>query len=74
LNGRCKDDDIKMKKYFVIDIDIRSDTKKEKGVVLTDEELNQEIESIISTIDKSDKFRSYSYVVHSGNGLHIYYV
>jgi 6-pyruvoyl-tetrahydropterin synthase len=56
-----------MKKYFVIDIDIRSDTKKEKGVVLTDEELNQEIENIISTIDKSDKFRSYSYVVHSGN-------
>lgn len=73
-NGRCKDDDIKMKKYFVIDIDIRSDTKKEKGVVLTDEELNQEIENIISTIDKSDKFRSYSYVVHSGNWLHIYYV
>jgi len=56
-----------MKKYLVIDIDIRSDTKKEKGVILTDEELTKEIENILSTIDNSDKFRSYSYAVHSGN-------
>lgn len=74
LNGRCKDDDIKMKKYLVIDIDIRSDTKKETNIVLTDEELTQEIEKILSKIDSSDKFSSYSYVVHSGNWIHIYYV
>lgn len=73
-NGRCKDDDIKMKKYFVIDIDIRSDTKKEKKIIINDEELAKEIENILSTIDKSEKFSSYSYAVHSWNWLHIYYV
>lgn len=73
-NWRCNDDDVKMKKYFVIDIDIRSDELKETQVILSDYELENEIEKIFEIIDADKIFSQYSYAVNSWNWLHLYYL
>lgn len=72
-NARCSDADIKMKKYFFVDIDIRNSFYKKTNNVISDEELLQEIEKIKEALQGSD-FDDWTALVHSGNWLHIYYV
>lgn len=72
LTKRCNDDDIVMKKYFVIDIDIRLDCYKQTDIVLSHDEMNNHIQFIL------DKLREwwvddYSAIVNSWNGIHLYY-
>ena len=72
LKDRCNDDDIYMKKYFVVDIDIRLDCFLQTWFVLTNDELINQMETIVEKITEA-WLDDYSALVHSGNGLHIYY-
>lgn len=73
LTTRCKDSDIKKKKYFVVDIDARLDHYEKTGEVLTEEQLDKEIAEILKKLD-SASLLDYSYAVNSWNWLHLYYV
>ena len=69
---RAGDDDIKTKKYYCVDIDIRLTQYKKNKVVISQEELDMEIDKIIKLLDSSE-FNDYCGLVNSGNGLHIYF-
>lgn len=69
---RCSDDDIKKKRYFVVDLDIRLEYWKKNWKVLTQEELDKEIENILKIL-KDTGLNEYSYVVNSWNWIHLYY-
>jgi len=47
LNDRCADEDIKSKKYFVVDIDIRLAHYEKTKTVLTQSELRDKISDIL---------------------------
>lgn len=73
INKRASDDDIKTKKYLCVDIDIRMDYYNKHKEVLSQDELNNQIVSIVSLLNKSSEFWDYCWLVESGNWLHIYY-
>lgn len=68
LKGR-KNEDIKKKTYFFVDIDIR----KTIDPTMTDSQLNNRIATVKHALDKDYTYRDYSYIVNSGNGMHVYY-
>lgn len=70
---RNSDDDIKIKCYFFVDIDIRSEHFSKTWEVLNDEQLNEEINNILVNILQSE-YQWFSYAVHSWNWLHLYYL
>jgi len=65
---RAKDCDITQKRYMYFDFDIRKD-----GGEITDEEIKQ-IGRDFAESAKETKFKNWSYIVFSGNGLHIYFI
>lgn len=69
---RCNDDDIKTKKYFVVDIDIRLLHYENTGIVLTQEELREKIDIIIKLLNDNWLW-DYCAYADSWNGLHLYY-
>ena len=71
-NKRCSDDDIKTKRYFYIDIDIRELVKEKTGEIITDEVLSIYINQVIESLDNC-WYNDYSAIVNSWNGMHIYY-
>jgi len=72
VNRRCNDDDITLKNYFAVDIDLRLDCYNQTWIVLTHEQLLQHMENVISKI--SDAWLDdYSIAICSGNWLHLYY-
>lgn len=73
LKWRCKDEDIVMKSYFWVDIDIREDIKKKTWEVISDNQLFWYIDAIQERLDNSD-YGDYEYIVSSGNWVHIYYI
>lgn len=70
--ARCNDDDIKTKKYFVVDFDLRLEYYKKHNKVLSQEELDIEIDMILKKL-KDNWLWDYSYSVKSWNWLHVYY-
>lgn len=65
---RASDDDIKKKKYVYFDFDIRKEQPD-----ITDEHI-KEMGVCWGQILNETKFNFWSYIVFSGNGLHIYYI
>jgi len=72
LLKRAKDEDIKTKKYFVADFDIRLDHLKKTWHTLTHKELLVEIQKVISILEDNG-FNDYSYSVMTWNWLHLYF-
>jgi len=72
-NKRCSDKDIKSKKYFVIDIDIRLDYLNKHNKVLIQDKLDNEADIIIWLLE-TNWYGDYSYVVNTWNWIHIYYI
>ena len=70
---RCNDDDIFLKKYFVVDIDIRLDCYKQTWIVLDNTQLMEHMANLLELIQDA-WLDDYSAIVHSWNGLHLYYV
>lgn len=70
---RCKDDDILLKNYFGLDIDIRKDIKEITWEVISDNQMYWYIDEIQKRLDVSD-YWDYEYVLVSGNWVHIYYI
>lgn len=69
---RCSDDDIKLKKYFVVDIDIRLLHYQKTNIVLTQEELLEKFPIILELLNNNWLW-DYSAVCDSWNGMHLYY-
>ena len=72
LARRCWDDDIKMKKYFVVDIDIRLSHYEKTKKVLSQKELRDEISNILLELSLA-RLDDYCAIVDSGNWMHLYY-
>jgi len=72
LNRRSSDKDIKTKKYFVVDIDIRLDYLKKEKIILSQEELIEQADTIITVLEE-EWFDDYSYSVMTWNWIHLYY-
>ena len=66
---RAEDRDVESRKYVVLDLDIRKERPD-----ITDEEIKKEGLSIADALEQKEWFDDWSYVVFSGNGIHIYYV
>lgn len=71
-DSRCNDNDISTKKYFFVDIDIRETIKDKTGTVISDEELDLQIEKVVKCLEWCG-YGDYCAVVNSWNGVHIYY-
>lgn len=72
LYVRAKDNDIEIKNYFAIDLDLYSEYKK-LDAELSTEELLALIDSIKQELDKHPDFKQYSFIVFSWRGMHVYY-
>lgn len=72
LQARCKNSDIKQKKYIYIDIDIRKDHFIKYWKLLTQEALNDEITKVVAKIT-SAWYNDYCGLVLTGNWVHIYF-
>ena len=68
---RNKDDDIKKKNYFAIDLDLREEERKKTGKIISDEKIIEIANELKDSFKW--KFAKWRYIVFSGNGLHIYY-
>ena len=66
---RARNEDVTMKNNFVIDIDLRS-----KYPDMTDDEIVEDAGWLKNELDNSVLFRDWSYIVFTGNGLHIHYI
>lgn len=73
LSRRASDHNITYKKYIYFDFDIRN-SLLEKGVSVTDEEIKKIGINMINELKKDRIFSKWSYLVFSGNGLHLYYI
>lgn len=69
---RVSDKHFTTKKYFYIDLDIRADVYKTEHRVIDDTELENTIDVVIHQI--KNLASDFSYIVATGNWLHIYYV
>lgn len=71
LNKRCEDNDIWLKKYIGIDIDIRNDHYLKTSEVIDQETLRQTIWEIVARLAVK-WYDDYCAIVDSGNGVHFY--
>lgn len=69
---RCSDDDIKTKKYFVVDIDMRLDYYKSTKTVLSQEEMLEVARWIRNILDEN-WFGDYCAINDSWNGIHLFF-
>lgn len=69
LNRRASDNDISLKNYFVLDLDIRSNSEDD----ISDEEIKACADILEETLDWTP-FADWSYINYSWNGLHVYYI
>lgn len=70
---RTKNEHIWKINHFRADFDVRSYVyEHENGRILTDTELYDYLRKLISWLDSDSLLRSYSTIVHSGNGFHVY--
>ena len=69
LNRRASDNDIGSKNYFVLDLDVRSNSEDD----MSDDEIKA-CADILEEILTDTPFSTWSYINYSGNGLHIYYL
>lgn len=72
-NKRNSDQTIAKKKYFYVDIDIRSVIRKQTQKVIDDTQMEEEIIKILDCLE-SWWLWSYKYCVITGNWIHLYYV
>lgn len=71
---RAKDADVRMKNYFLVDIDVREIWRK-NGEEITDEHIKEQGINIMEQLNKSETIAGdWRLIVFSGNGLHIWYV
>jgi molybdopterin-guanine dinucleotide biosynthesis protein len=63
---RASDSDIKLKRYFALDLDLAKHGYTKDQIVEFGENLN--------LMDLPDGYGEFSFVVFTGNGLHIYYI
>lgn len=71
--GRAKDIDVAQRRYIVIDLDIRSEVEKE-GETISDDEIKRQGLMIAEDLKMKKGYDDWSYVIFSGNGVHIYYI
>lgn len=69
LDARCNDSNIWEKNYFVLDLDIRNNSKEE----ISDEEIKACADILEEALEKTP-FSDWSYIIYSGNWLHLYYI
>lgn len=67
--ARCADADIIKKNYFAIDLDLR-----DKYPEISNEEIKNFANVLKAQMSKSEDFKDWSYIVFSGNGIHIYFI
>lgn len=70
---RASDKNILRKKYIYFDLDVRKDMQ-ENGISMSDDDIKLLAREIRERLSKSRSFKSWSHIVFSGNGLHIYYI
>lgn len=70
---RVVDDDIILKKYFCIDIDVRKTIYQKTGTVITHDQLMYIWRLISSEFSKDPQLKDYRMIVCSWNWFHIYY-
>jgi hypothetical protein len=70
---RSGDKDIRMKNYFVIDVDVRNLWKAQKQEI-TDEEIKELGHWLVGALSDHPHLSKWSYIVYSGNGIHIWYI
>lgn len=72
LSKRCNDNDIKTKKYFVVDIDMRLDHFINTWEVLDQTDMLFKMSEIVSKLE-NNWFGNYCAIVDSWNWMHLYY-
>ena len=72
-SSRAKNSDVEFKKYLYFDFDIRKDLKV-KGISVTDEDIESIAARIKDDLNNHNFFKHWSYIIFSGNGLHVYYI
>jgi hypothetical protein len=70
---RAGDDDIVSKNYFFLDFDIRNDYKDRNNADIADDEIKKIGGYIIEKMASHDLLKLWSYMVFTGNGVHVYY-
>lgn len=71
---RAKDNDVRKKNYFLVDIDVREIWRKKREEI-TDEHIKEQGIAIVELLNKSGTIAGdWRLIVFSGNGLHIWYV
>lgn len=73
MTHRASDIDIVHKNYIYFDFDIRKDME-EMGLKIKDSEIKRVAESMADELESRRYFQDWSYIVFTGNGLHIYYI
>lgn len=68
IKDRAKDDHILKRRHIAFDFDIRKENKE-----ITDEQIKQTGLEMAEKLEKSELFKEFSYIIFSGNGLHVYY-
>lgn len=68
---RVSDDNITLKNYFCIDIDLRTNMW---WTEVTNEEIKQEAINVINELNNIDYFNERAYLIFSWNWFHIYYI
>lgn len=74
---RAADKDIVARKFFVADFDVRSEWEKvdpEDETPSNDEICDHWMNGILECLSQHEKLNTWSHVVFTGNGLHVYYV
>lgn len=71
---RCWNNDITSKSYFIFDIDIRDNHMKlNDWKILSEIELERRIKLLMYLLEKDRYLAEWSYIINSGNWIHIYY-
>lgn len=70
---RAKDADIVKKCYFLIDLDIRKAYEEKYNDKVSNEDIQNNILDLLENIE-DEYFKEWSYVVFTGNWIHIYYI
>lgn len=73
LNKRAKDEDIKEKDYFVLDLDLYNNIEAIHWEELSIEDIKSYWEFFKDWLEENEYFREWSKIVFSGRGIHIYY-
>jgi hypothetical protein len=67
---RAADADVRLKNYLYFDFDLR----KESNYKLNSQKIIEKTKSIGNKLNQSNLFNGYSYLIFTGNGLHIVYI